>query len=606
MSAKMIGAGGVMTGSDRGAESAWVYAGNLEELKARGMTIVQAHRGPLLVICDGSGCFAVDNRCPHLGFPLHRGSVADGILTCHWHHARFDVASGGGFDLWADDLPTAEVQVRGGEVWVTPEPRYADGEAHWKNRLCAGLEHNLALVIAKAILGLRMQGIAPHELVREAALFGARHREHWGTGLTVLAALANLIRNLPDDATYLALYKGIRNVAEDCEGQPARHARQPLDKPVPAQTLARWLRHWTAVRHPDAAERTLLTAIHAESAPAELAELMLVAATDRVYADGGHALDFINKAFELLEHIGWQHASAILPTTTSLLTSARGAEESNAWRHPVDLIAVCADAANEAPAAIAAGCDRRGTWKGTRALVDTLLGDSAHDAMHALIAAVREGALLSELGGALAYAAALRIARFGTANEHSDWEAAHHAFTYANALHRMLIRLEAGGRVATAETLRGLLHGAMSLYLLRFLNVPPAKLPGEARDRLDDLPEDGALLCEQFLDALDRHGALDLAPRYVARYLTMGRDPERLLATLAQAVLREDAGFHTYQMLEAATGQFRYWSNGPEGRHILVASARYLAAHSPTERGELQTATVARKLARGQRLYAEE
>jgi nitrite reductase/ring-hydroxylating ferredoxin subunit len=595
-----------MAGSERRAENAWVHAGNLQDLKARGMTVVQSPCGPLLVICEGSRCFAVDNRCPHLGFPLHRGSVADGILTCHWHHARFDVASGGGFDLWADDLPTAEVQVRDGEVWVAAELRYADGEAHWKNRLFAGLEHNLALVIAKAILGLRMQGVAAHELVREAALFGARHREQWGSGLTVLAALANLSPSLPDDATYLALYKGIRNVAQDCEGQPARHARQPLDKPLPSQTIGRWLRHWTAVRHPDAAERTLLTAIHGGSAPAELAEIMLVAATDRVYADGGHCLDFINKAFELLEHIGWQHASTILPTTTGLLTSARGAEESNAWRHPIDLIALCADAAKEAPAAIAAGLDRRGTWKGTPALVDTLLGDNADDAMHALIAAVREGAALSELGGALAYAAALRIARFGSANEHSDWESAHHAFTYANALHRMLIRLEACGRVPAADTLRGLFHGAISLYLLRFLNVPPAKLPGEAGDRLDDLPEDGALLCEQFLDSLDRHGAIDAAPRYVARYLAKGHDTERLLATLAHAVLREDAGFHAYQMLEAATGQFRHRGNAAEGRRILVASARYLAAHSPTERGELQTATVARKLARGERLHAGE
>lgn len=42
---------------------------------------------------------AVDNRCPHMGFPLDRGTVRDGILTCHWHHARFDLATGGTFDL---------------------------------------------------------------------------------------------------------------------------------------------------------------------------------------------------------------------------------------------------------------------------------------------------------------------------------------------------------------------------------------------------------------------------------------------------------------------------------------------------------------------------
>ena len=45
-----------------------------------------------------------------------------------------------------------------------------------------------------------------------------------------------------------------------------------------------------------------------------------------------------------------------------------------------------------------------------------------------------------DLGRSLAYAAALRVARFGNANEHADWETAHHVFTYANAVHQMLTR----------------------------------------------------------------------------------------------------------------------------------------------------------------------
>ena len=232
--------------------------------------------------------------------------------------------------------------------------RYADGEAHWSNRLRAGLEHNLAMVIAKAILGLRLQGVAAHELVREAALFGARHREGWGSGLTVLAALANLMPNLPDEATYLALYKGIRNVAQDCEGQPARHARQPLDKPLPAQTIGRWLRHWTAVRHCRCRRAHVA---HRDS------RRVSARGTCRNHAGGSDRPRLCRRRPLPRLHqqglrapgaIGWQHASAILPTTTGLLTSARGAEESNAWRHPVDLIALCADAASEA-----AGRDRR-------------------------------------------------------------------------------------------------------------------------------------------------------------------------------------------------------------------------------------------------------
>ena len=81
--------------------------------------------------------------------------------------------------------------------------------------------------------------------------------------------------------------------------------------------------------------------------------------------------------------------------------------------------------------------------------------------------------------------------------------------------------------------------------------------------------------------------------------------PQALIATLAHAVLREDAGFHAYQMLEAGVRQFGAWGDTDEGRHILIAVARYLAAHSPTERASLQTADIARRLMRGGELHQE-
>jgi hypothetical protein len=49
----------------------------------------------------------------------------------------------------------------------------------------------------------------------------------------------------------------------------------------------------------------------------------------------------------------------------------------------------------------------------------------------------------------------------------------------------------------------------------------------------------------------------------------------------------------------------RFWGNTNEGRHILIAVARYLAAHSPTERAALQTADIARRLMRGGELHQE-
>jgi hypothetical protein len=167
------------------------------------------------------------------------------------------------------------------------------------------------------------------------------------------------------------------------------------------------------------------------------------------------------------------------------------------------------------------------------------------------------------------------------------------------------------GRVGTADigsyatAVRGILHGAMALYLARYLNVPPARIPGERGEPLDDLPVEAEAICAALLDAFDRQRQVDVAARLVARHLTLGHPPQGLIAPLARAVLREDSGFHAYQMLEAGVRQFGVWGNTDEGRHILIAVARYLAAHSPTERSGLQTAEIARRLMRGGELHQE-
>jgi hypothetical protein len=121
-----------------------------------------------------------------MGFPLDRGSVEDGTLTCHWHHARFDLASGCTFDLWADDVPTCLAEVRDGEVWLRPIFSHADAAAHWRQRLDDGLAHVVGLVIAKAVHGQLAAGVPPSDVVRQVALFGIQNRDGWGVGLTIL------------------------------------------------------------------------------------------------------------------------------------------------------------------------------------------------------------------------------------------------------------------------------------------------------------------------------------------------------------------------------------------------------------------------------------
>ncbi|ACC75226.1 Rieske (2Fe-2S) protein [Paraburkholderia phymatum] len=584
------------------SDNEFVLVGSLEELKAKGRLVVQGGHRPILVIYDRGRVFALDNRCPHMGFPLERGTVDDGILTCHWHHARFDLESGCTFDLWADDVPGCAVEVRNGDVWVTATFGHADAAAHWHRRLADGLAHDLGLVIAKAVHGQLAADVPVADIVRQIALFGAQNRDGWGVGLTILTALANLLPMLPADDVYLALFQCARRVAADCDGEAPRRERTPLGSRPQAAALQRWLRLWTNVRHREAAERTLLTAIAADLPPAVLADALLSAGTERAFADTGHALDFVNKAFECLDIIGWQHASALLPAVVAQMVAARGADESTAWRQPVDLVALCDESASQISQLFAAGRNLRG-WSNHAALAREMLGDDPAKIIDALKTAIRAGAAPADLGQSLAYAAALRVARFGNANEHADWETAHHVFTHANAVHQMLRRIGTAGIDDCVTTVRGIVHGAMALYLARYLNVPPARIPGDDDDRLDDLPADEQTIRTALLDAFDRQRQVDLAARLVARHLTLGHPPQALIATLAFAVLREDAGFHAYQMLEAGVRQFTAWGNSGEGRHILIAVARYLAAHSPTERGTLQTADIARRLMRGGELH---
>src|SRR2546429_4796896 len=153
-----------------------VRAASVEDVRRLGCLIASVNGHPLALFADGESIRAVDNRCPHMGFPLHRGTLEDGILTCHWHHARFDLATGGTFDQWADDLESFPVELRDGEIWVDLGVR-GDPVEHHRQRLRDGLERNLALVVAKAAIALVEGGADPVEPFRIGLEFGVAYPE---------------------------------------------------------------------------------------------------------------------------------------------------------------------------------------------------------------------------------------------------------------------------------------------------------------------------------------------------------------------------------------------------------------------------------------------
>ncbi len=195
-----------------------IHVGSLEELEADQPRVITAGGRTVVVYVVEGRVHALDNRCPHMGFPLSRGTVRDGILTCHWHHARFDLAGGSTFDPFADDVASFRVELRDGEVWLDPTPVESDRRGHWLRKLDEGLEQNLRLVIAKAVIGLDELG-ETRPLIERAALFGARNRAAgWSSGLSILTAMANVLPLLAPPDRPRALYQGLVHVARSTAG----------------------------------------------------------------------------------------------------------------------------------------------------------------------------------------------------------------------------------------------------------------------------------------------------------------------------------------------------------------------------------------------------
>ncbi|AEH36640.1 Rieske (2Fe-2S) protein [Halopiger xanaduensis] len=606
----------------------------LEDLEESGRELASLDGTPVAVFHHEGEVRAVNNRCPHMGFPLVEGTVDDGILTCHWHHARFELSCGDTFDPWADDVPTYPVEVRDGTVYVNPNPpRDLPPDEHWARRLETGLEENLRLVVAKATIGLLDADVDYREPVARTLEFGTRYRESgWGSGLTILGCMANVIDDLEPEDRKRALYTGVRHVADDCAGEPPNFDQPSFStRDVEFDRLKSWFRDCVEVRDADGAERCLRTAVAAGRSDAELAELLVAAATDHPYLSTGHVLDFANKAFETLERVGGTggtsaedgerdlRGDALASLVDPLVTASRSDEQSS-WRRPIDLVALLEDVYGgdisetsglETLAKTGGGTDS--SWAPPDDFQTTLLGDDPEAIVDALAGAVRAGATTEALASEVAHAAATRVAQFGTANEFGDWNTVHHTFTYANAVRGFARRTDA------LETYRGVFDAAVNVYLDRFLNTPPAPIPDSGENETGRDPD---AVLEDLLETFDTEGEVNEAGRLVGEFFDCGGDPDELKRTLGHGLLREDAGFHTLQNLEAAVQQFELASERAAARGggaaetsageldlerrrrvPLIATARYMAAHFPTRREAEQTFSIAARLNRGEAIH---
>jgi len=235
------------------------------------------------------------------------------------------------------------------------------------------------------------------------------------------------------------------------------------------------------------------------------------------------------------------------------------------------------------------------------ALRDVLLAGKPDDITQAFQRALEQGAPVDVLSSVLARAGIHRVARFHVQNE-EDWDDVLHVMSYANAIDALTRRAVGRSLEGDMALMKAITHGAMFVYLTHFLNIPRALLPAErGKAAVPAMLDDRAALLERLLYCAEFQ-QVEEAAAIVHGYQERGYPLAELKATLGKALLREDATFHTFQMLDAGMRQqAALGANHPDGRLALVAATRYMVAQR-LRRNVLFSTQNALKLQRGEAL----
>ncbi len=381
---------------------------------------------------------AVDDRCPHEGYPLSQGAVDGCTLTCCWHNWKFDLRDGA-CGKGGEDVRSYPVRVVDGRVQVDLSP---PDPAAVLPKLWASLDEGLTRYeggrTVRDAVRLLQAGVAPASIAAVAARHDARHAE-WGAthGLAVAADVLRWVDRYPGPRAAIPLAQALDVASYAHARRPVRPVADPVD---PGDD-------------PDAARALLRAAVEAEDLPA--AEGLLRGALARGWrghveawlfglcADHflsfGHRLIYQVKVFDLLRAADWEHADEILVGHLAGIVYGTREDVLPAWagfrRRLADLdLAALATVRGQDP-----------DWADHEAVIEALLSGTPAQAFDGLVGAARAGAPWEALVDALSLAAAERMIRFdvaidGDQSVQDNWLSVTHIQTHANAVRHALAR----------------------------------------------------------------------------------------------------------------------------------------------------------------------
>jgi nitrite reductase/ring-hydroxylating ferredoxin subunit len=249
---------------------------------------------------------AVDNRCPHEGYPLAQGTVTGNTLTCKWHNFKFDLRDGACL-LGEEAVRRYPLRVVEGVVEVDLEPPATLLDGLWAD-LGRAVERQETGRAARGVIRLLDLGVPTTEIAWFAAYSDALRGEYGPSH--ALAFGHEALTPSPGVEPALPLVQALDLAGRSILRLPVRAAPAPIDPgPEPGAAGARF-RALVEAEDP-AAEAMIRGAVARGWGRAELEPWLFGVCADH-FLDFGHALIYSTKVFDLIEAVHGKGADTLL------------------------------------------------------------------------------------------------------------------------------------------------------------------------------------------------------------------------------------------------------------------------------------------------------
>src|SRR6185295_3247099 len=275
--------------------------------------------------------YATDNQCPHMGYPLTRGRVRNGVLTCDWHGWSYDMKGGGCFTGGCDDLDTFPVEVRDNAIYVDVRSGGSKRkDAHFL-LLKEGLLSEDNWTLSKAIAIMLAQGVSEQDALKRVVQHLGRHiatergANDGGRELAMMVNGVKVARHYPSDDRLIPLMMAATGASGRAGDRPAV---QPLPPPVTWDKLERWIRVFSADKTWEGIEKCLITARRIGGHDERIVPLLYDCALQPFFLGHAQNLPLLGFLAELLEEFGWDQGEELVCNLgAKILGRDRGAPE---------------------------------------------------------------------------------------------------------------------------------------------------------------------------------------------------------------------------------------------------------------------------------------